>query len=554
MRPPPHWIAAAALVAGVGTVAAQATETALSVIPRPARMTRGSGVFALTPGTVVVTDRATRQVGHRLADWLSPATGFRLAVAGAPGSAARVVSLRLDPSLARLGDEGYRLSVTPGRITIRAFRPAGAFYAVQSLRQLLPPEIFREAPVAGVAWTVPSVEIEDIPRFPWRGAHLDVSRSFMPKEFVKKYIDLLALHKMNRFHWHLTDDQGWRVEIKKYPRLTSVGAWRRETLIGIQHAYADSTQWQYDKRPHGGFYTQDDIREIVAYAQARFVTIVPEIEMPGHAQAAIAAYPELGNTGAQLEVLRRWGVNPNIFNPEDATIRFLQDVLTEVLTLFPGRYIHIGGDEAVKDQWQASPRAQARIRELGLKDEHELQSWFIRQMDAFLTARGRSLVGWDEILEGGLAPNATVMSWRGMEGGIAAAQAGHDVVMTPTSHTYFDYYQSGDTAAEPPAIGGFLPLDTVYAFEPVPAALGLAAAPHVLGAQGQVWTEYLRRPKDVEYMAYPRLTALAEVVWTPRDRKDFADFLARLETHLLRLGILDVNYRPLSTLSGTRSR
>ena len=541
-----HWIATAALVAGVGTAAAQTSESALSVIPRPARMTRGSSAFVITAGTVVATDRATRQVGHQLVDWLAPATGYRLAVAAAGGSAARVISLRLDPSLARLGEEGYRVSVTRTRITIRAFRPAGAFYAVQTLRQLLPVEIFREAPVAGVAWTVPSVEIEDIPRFPWRGAHLDVSRSFMPKEFVKKYIDLLALHKLNRFHWHLTDDQGWRIEIKKYPRLTSVGAWRRETLIGIQHAYADTTQWQYDRRPHGGFYTQDDIREIVAYGQARFVTIIPEIEMPGHAQAAIAAYPELGNTGAQLEVLRRWGVNPNIFNPEDATIHFLQDVLTEVLTLFPGRYIHIGGDEAVKDQWQASPRAQARIRELGLKDEHELQSWFIHQMDAFLTARGRSLVGWDEILEGGLAPNATVMSWRGMDGGIAAAQAGHDVVMTPTSHTYFDYYQSADTAAEPPAIGGLLPLDTVYAFEPVPPALSPAEARHVLGAQGQVWTEYIRHPKNVEYMAYPRLLAIAEVAWTPRERKDFADFRARLETHLVRLGILDVNYRPLA--------
>jgi hexosaminidase len=510
-------------------------------------MTRGSGVFVVTPGTVVVTDRATRQVGHQLADWLSPATGYRLFVAGAvpPGGAARVVSIRLDSSLARLGDEGYRLSAAPTRITIRAFRPAGAFYAVQTLRQLLPAESFREAPVGGVAWTVPAVEIEDSPRFSWRGGHLDASRSFMPKEFVKKFIDLLALHKMNRFHWHLTDDQGWRIEIKKYPRLTSVGAWRRETLIGIQHAYADTMQWRYDGRPHGGFYTQDDVREIVAYARDRFVTIVPEIEMPGHAQAAIAAYPELGNTGARLEVLRRWGVNPNIFNPEDATIRFLQDVLTEVLALFPGRYIHIGGDEAVKDQWQASARAQARIAELGVKDEHGLQSWFIHQMDAFLTARGRSLVGWDEILEGGLAPNATVMSWRGMEGGIAAAQAGHDVVMTPTSHTYFDYYQSRDTVAEPPAIGGFLPLDTVYAFEPVPAALGPAEAAHILGAQGQTWTEYIRHPKNVEYMAYPRLAALAEVVWTPRERRDFADFRARLEQHVLRLDILDVNYRPL---------
>ena len=533
-----HWIAVAALIAG-------AQDTALSVIPRPARMTRGSAVFVLTPGTVVVTDRATREVGHQLAAWLSPATGYRLAVAGAGGSATRVISLRLDPSLARLGDEGYRLSVTPTRITIRAFRPAGAFYAVQTLRQLLPPDILRQAPVAGVSWTVPSVEIEDMPRFSWRGAHLDVSRSFMPKEFVKKYIDLLALHKLNRFHWHLTDDQGWRIEIKKYPRLTSVGAWRRNSLVGVQHDYADTTQWVYDNIPHGGFYTQDDIREVVAYAQARFITVVPEIEMPGHAQAAIAAYPELGNTGAQLEVLRRWGVDPNIFNPEDATIRLLQDVLTEVMALFPGRYIHVGGDEAIKDQWKASPRAQARIRELGLKDEAELQSWFIHQMDAFLTAHGRSLVGWDEILEGGLAPNATVMSWRGMEGGIAAALAGHDVVMTPTSNTYFDYYQSQDRASEPMAIGGFLPLDSVYAFEPVPAALGPAEAAHILGTQGQIWTEYQRNPKNVEYMVFPRLVALSEVAWTPRDQKNFADFRARLAKHVVRLGMLDVNYRPL---------
>jgi hexosaminidase len=536
-----HWIVIAALAANLGT---QSPDTTLSVVPRPVRMTRGTASFTLTPGTVIVADRATREIGHQLAGWIFPASGYRLAVTGVAGNAPRTISLRLDPALTQLGDEGYRLSVTRTRITIRAFRPAGAFYAVQSLRQLLPAEVFREAPVEGVQWTVPSVEIEDIPRFQWRGAHLDVSRSFMPKEFVRKFVDLLALHKMNRFHWHLTDDQGWRIEIKKYPRLTAVGAWRRETLIGIQHAYADTTQWQYDRRPHGGFYTQDDIREIVAYAQARFVTIVPEIEMPGHAQAAIAAYPELGNTGQQLEVLRRWGVNPNIFNPEDATIRFLQDVLTEVMALFPGRYIHIGGDEAVKDQWQASPRAQARIRELGLNDEHELQSWFIRQMDAFLTARGRSLVGWDEILEGGLAPNATVMSWRGMEGGIAAAQAGHDVVMTPTSHTYFDYYQSRDTAGEPPAIGGFLPLDSVYAFEPVPATFTPAQAAHVLGTQGQTWTEYIRNPKNVEYMAFPRLVALAEVAWTPRELRNFADFLTRLGSHFARLDILDVNYRP----------
>src|SRR3989442_7917225 len=297
-----------ALLAGV-------QDTTLSVIPKPVRMTRGTGSFLLTGATVMVTDRATRDIGHQLADWIRPATGYRLAVGAAPEAGAEAISIRIDPTLARLGDEGYRLSVTPARITIRAFRPAGAFYAVETLRQLLPPDIFRAAPMAGVSWTVPAVEIEDWPRFSWRGAHLDVSRSFMPKEFVKKYIDLLALHKLNRFHWHLTDDQGWRIEIKKYPLLTSIGAWRRQSLVGVQHAYPDTTPSVYDNIPHGGVYTQDNVREIVAYAQARFITVVPEIEMPGHAQAAIAAYPWLGNTGQQLGVLTHGGRHANTPRP-----------------------------------------------------------------------------------------------------------------------------------------------------------------------------------------------------------------------------------------------
>src|SRR5467141_723145 len=520
------------------TLVAAVQDTTLAVIPRPAHMTRGTGTFLLTAATVVVTDRDTRQIGYQLADWLQPATGYRLAVSSAAGTAARTISLRVDPALSRLGEEGYRLTVTGTRITIRAFPPAGVFYGVETLRQLLPPDVFRAAPVAGVVWTVPAVEIEDMPRFQWRGAHLDVSRSFMPKEFVKKYIDLLALHKLNRFHWHLTDDQGWRIEIKKYPLLTSVGAWRRNSLVGVQRGYADTTQWVYDNIPHGGFYTQDDVREVVAYAQARFITVVPEIEMPGHAQAAIAAYPWLGNTGEQLEVLAHWGVDENILNPSDSAIHFMQDVLTEVLALFPSHWVHTGGDEAVKVQWQASPVAQARIRELGLHSENQLQSWMTAQMSRWLEARGRALIGWDEILEGGtegLAPNAVVMSWRGMEGGIAAAQAGHDVVMTPTSNTYFDYYQSQSTAAEPLAIGGFLPLDTVYAFEPVPATFDSAQAAHILGTQGQIWTEYQRTPKNVEYMVFPRLIALAEVAWTTREMRNFADFSARLTKHLARL-------------------
>ena len=539
-----YHIAMINLLALVALLAVQ--DTSVAVIPQPAHLTRGTGTFLLTPGTAIVTDQATRQIGYQLADWLQPATGYRLSVGGAAGAAARVISLRLDPALARLGPEGYRLTVSGTRITIRAFQPAGVFYGVETLRQLLPPDIFRAAPVSGVMWTVPAVEIEDQPRFSWRGAHLDVSRSFMPKEFVKKYIDLLALHKLNRFHWHLTDDQGWRIEIKKYPLLTSIGAWRRQSLVGQQHGYADTSQWVYDKIPHGGFYTQDDVREIVAYAQARFITVVPEIEMPGHAQAAIAAYPWLGNTGQQLEVLTHWGVDQNILNPSDSAIHFMQDVLTEVLALFPSHWIHTGGDEAPKQQWQASPVAQARIKELGVHSENELQSWLTAQMSRFLETHGRALIGWDEILEGGtegLAPNAVVMSWRGMDGGIAAAQAGHDVVMTPTSNTYFDYYQSQNTANEPLAIGGFLPLETVYAFEPVPASFDSTQGSHILGTQGQIWTEYQRTPRNVEYMVFPRLIALAEVAWTSRDQRNFADFSARLTKHLARLGVLDVNYR-----------
>ena len=521
-----------------------ASDSIPAIVPRPAHVTPQPGAFTLRAGTVIVTDRALRKVGELLADYLFPATGLRLAVATAAPAGTPAISIRLDSTLARLGDEGYRLDVSRSRVAIRAYRAAGAFYGIETLRQLLPPAIFRQAEVAGVAWSIPGIAIEDLPRFAWRGVHLDVARHFMPKEFVKKLIDLAALHKLNRFHWHLTDDQGWRLEIKQYPRLTQVGAWRPQTIIGRPDR--DSTKWRFDGQPHGGFYTQDDVREIVAYARARFVTIVPEIEMPGHSQAAIAAYPELGNRGDTLPVWMGWGVDENILNPGDATVRFYQNVLTEVMALFPGRWIHIGGDEAPKTQWKASPLAQARIRELGLKDEDELQSWFTHRMDEFLTAHGRTLVGWDEILQGGLAPNAVVMSWRGVDGGIAAAQAGHDVVMAPGSHTYFDHYQSADTVAEPLAIGGYLPLDTVYAFEPVPPALTASEARHVLGAQGQLWTEYVPDAKRAEYMVFPRVCALAEVLWTPPEERDYGDFTRRLVTHLQRLAVLDVNYRPLA--------
>jgi hexosaminidase len=528
--------------AGVPASASAATteRSVTDVVPAPvsAKADPKAG-FRLTPSTVISADRGAGQVADYLRGLLRPATGYPLPVV--PQAAGKpAISLKLGHDT-RIGTEGYELKVSRDGVALQANTADGLFEGVQSLRQLLPVEIFRDAPVAGVRWTVPAVTIEDRPRFPWRGAHLDVSRHFMPKEFVKKYIDLLALHKMSSFHWHLTDDQGWRIEIRKYPRLTQVGAWRAQTLVG--RAGRDTSQYTYDKKRHGGFYTQDDAREIVAYAAERFINVVPEIEMPGHSQAAIAAYPSLGNFGDTLQVWTAWGVSPHILNPSDTTIAFMQDVLTEVMALFPSKFIHVGGDEAVKTQWKASPRAQERIRALGLKDEDELQSWFIKQMDAFLTAHGRRLVGWDEILEGGLAPNAVVMSWRGIQGGIAAASQGHDVVMTPGSHTYFDHYQA-DRAVEPLAIGGFLPIDTVYSYEPVPAELAPAFIQHILGAQAQVWTEYIEGPKNVEYMAYPRMCALAEVLWTPRDKKDFADFSNRLTAHLARLDALDVNYRP----------
>jgi hexosaminidase len=530
-------------LAGVAALALAAQQPAIAVVPRPGQVAPGAGVFTLAPGTVIWTDPATASLGRWLARALQPATGFALEVRTGGTVSGPRISLRRDTTLRRLGPEGYRLEVSPARVFIRAPEPAGVFYGIQTLRQLLPAAAFRAARVRDVSWEVPAVVIEDAPRFSWRGGHLDVCRHFMPKEFVKKYIDLLALHKLNRFHWHLTDDQGWRLAIRKYPRLTDVGGWRAQTLVG--HHSDDSTRWVFDGARHGGWYTQDDVREIVAYAAERFITVVPEIEMPGHAQAAIASYPWLGTTGASVRVMEVWGVSRNILRPVDSVVTFMQDVLSEVLELFPGPFIHVGGDEAAKDQWRGSVEVQRRIRDLGVANEAELQSWFIRQMDAFLTARGRRLVGWDEILEGGLAPGATVMSWRGTDGGIAAARAGHDAVMAPGSHTYFDHYQSENRAAEPLAIGGLTPLETVYAFEPLPAELEPEFARHILGAQGQVWTEYITGPKQVEYMAYPRMAALAEVLWSPAAQRDYADFLGRLASHLGRLDVLDVDYRPL---------
>lgn len=521
---------------------AQSSAQAASVVPKPVKLEIGERTFNINGDTRILADTAdagaARTAGY-LASVLRPATGFPLSVqALADGETGNAIVLCLLQNADNLGKEGYRLDVTPSSITIAAPSDTGLFYGVQTLRQLMPAEILSATPAQGAEWTVPCVHIEDYPRFAWRGILVDVSRHFMPKEALKEFIDAMALQKMNSLQLHLTDDQGWRIEIRKYPKLTEVGAWREKTVVG----HAGRKPWKFDGQRHGGFYTQDDIRELVAYAAQRHVRIVPEIEMPGHAQAAIASYPELGNTKEQLPVWPGFGINKNIFSPEENTILFLQHVLAEVVDLFPSLYIHVGGDEAVKDQWKKSRVAQERIETLGLEDEDELQSYFIRRMDAFLTERGRRLVGWDEILEGGLAEGATVMSWRGEEGGIKAANAGHDVVMAPNAYTYFDYYQ-GDKKTEPLAIGGNLPLEKVYSFNPIPGGLEPDKEKHILGAQAQLWTEYIATPEHLEYMAFPRACALAEVVWSPQESRDYGDFRARLAPHLERLDALGVHYR-----------
>jgi hexosaminidase len=427
-----------------------------------------------------------------------------------------------------LPDESYELTATPQGVTIRGGGAAGLFYALQTLRQLLP--------VDG-SGRIPTVTIRDAPRFRYRGMHLDVGRHLFPVAFIKRYIDLLARYKLNAFHWHLTEDQGWRLQIRAYPRLTTVGAWRRETVVRNQ-----LQPYLGDGRPYGGFYTQDQVREIVAYATARHVTVIPEIELPGHAKAALAAYPDLACTAGPFEVATTWGVHEDVYCPSERTFAFLETVLGEVLELFPSPYIHIGGDEVPKRRWKESALAQEIIRREGLRDENELQSWFIRRVEAFLRSRGRRIIGWDEILEGGLAPDATVMSWRGVSGGIEAARQRHDVIMTPGSHLYFDHYQ-GARETEPLAIGGFTPLERVYGFEPIPPELTPEEARHVLGAQANVWTEYISTTDYVEYMAFPRMLALAEVVWTPVAGRSWQDFLRRLPDQLARLDLMQVNYR-----------
>ncbi|MCB1845634.1 MAG: beta-N-acetylhexosaminidase [Halioglobus sp.] len=505
-----------------------------SLLPLPGRVMPGEGVFTLTAGTQVAIDDALPGTPAVLRRLLGAATGFAF-----PPAAESVAAIRIQRRES-LPAEAYRLDISPQEIRIEAACEAGALYALQTLRQLLAPAVdtVREG---ATQWQLPALRIEDQPRFAWRGMHLDVARHFMPVAFIKRFIDLLSLHKLNRFHWHLTDDQGWRIEIRRYPELTRVGSRRAQTLCG-HPLRRRGEKPRYDGTPHGGFYTQDEVREVVAYAAARHVTVVPEIEFPGHAQAVIAAYPELGNSGRAVKVKEDWGISRHTLNPSEATLAFYRNVLTEVLELFPSPYIHIGGDEVLKREWRDSAAVQQRMRELGLEHAGALQAWLVRQVSDFLEAHGRRLVGWDDIAGDGLSQQALVMNWRGRSRGVKAARAGHNVVIALTSHTYFDYYQA-DKRGEPLALGFYLPLRRVYALDPSPASLAPTVRQRIVGVQGQLWTEFMRTPRHVEYMAFPRLCALAEVAWSPQHARNEDDFLRRLQGHLTRLDALGVRYR-----------
>lgn len=582
-----------------------------NLIPWPSSLQLFNGSFLLSPSTRVIANvrvEEAKSTVETCLEQLNAASGFSIrAEFGNDSSSERLSSnaqfrnnvsliefiLEVDDDLANIlkddlaagkrfvQQEAYSLKINPERVTIRAIHGPGLYYGCQTFRQLLPPEAFsststRERPSS--FWRAPVVNILDKPRFEYRGMMLDVGRHFMPKAFVKKMIDVMSAHKLNRFHWHLTEDQGWRIEIKKYPKLTKFGSYRRHTLKN--HAGWPEHQWKFDGIPHEGFYTQEEVKEVVGFAAKRHIVIIPEIEMPGHSQAAISAYPELGNRqelldsierkGGQLpenfpvelEVHGAWGVNPNVYNVKDSTLEFLKNVLIEVMELFPSELIHIGGDECPKLQWKFAESAQERIAEFDLKDESELQSWFIGQINEFLLSRGRRVVGWDEILEGGLAREATVMSWRGLEGAFNASKMGHKVIATPTHHTYFDYYQSRDIFDEAfVRIGGQLPLEKVYEFEVVPANFTTEMGQNVLGTQGQLWTEYMKTKDDVEWMGFPRICALAEIAWTSwkdenhrasqqldygssfNHEKSFVDFERRLQHgHLDRLSAQDINF------------
>jgi hexosaminidase len=518
------------------------------LVPAPQKMEVQAGTFALSPSTRILAGAASTETAELLAQSLLKSTKFSFAVKLEDGQpSANSILLTTKDADADLGPEGYELTVAPDSVIIRAPTAAGLFYGSQTLLQLLPPEIFSSNVTESVAWQAPCVHIKDWPRFKWRGLMLDVARHFYSKAEVERYLDNMALHKLNMFHWHLVDDQGWRIEIKEYPKLTEVSAWRSSIGFGLKKE--DSIAYGKDGR-YGGFYTQDDIREIVAYAAARHITIVPEIEMPGHSLAALAAYPQFGTGNGPFTMPTEGGINPGIYSPaKDETFQFLDDVLKEVFQLFPGKYVHIGGDEVPPDPWKNDAACQALMKREGLKTSDELESWFVRRIEKFINANGKTLIGWSEIARGGLAKNAVIMDWIG--GGAEAAADGHDVAMSPaepTDYSYFDHYQSQDTHHEPKAIGGFLPLERVYQFEPIPASLDPKLQFHILGAQGNLWTEYIANIAYLDYMTYPRACAMAEVTWSPKEGRNWESFNTRLQTHLKRLDYVGVKYRPLTPL------
>jgi hexosaminidase len=530
------------LVISSTIVNAQDTDPYMGIIPAPVSVKKSAGEFVLSQQTLVQADTPNNKAVQFFSKFLAENLAYNKQVALRNAKVGFNTIYITSNGTENLPAEGYRLTITPQQITV-AGKGAGLFYGIQTLIQLLPLE-------RGATAKIPAAVIEDYPRFGYRGMMLDVCRHFFSVEFVKRYIDLMAAYKLNTFHWHLTDDQGWRIEIKKYPKLTSVGSRRAQSVIGN---YRDRQPLQYDGVPVTGYYTQDQIRDVIRYASERYITIVPEIEMPGHALAALTSYPELScNPDLKYEVAEKWGVFNNIFCPSEKTFGFLQDVLTEVIDLFPSKYIHIGGDEAPKDIWKQSKFCQDLIKRLKLKDEHGLQSYFIQRMEKFVNTKGRSIIGWDEILEGGLAPNATVMSWRGEEGGIEAAKQSHDVIMTPSSQgLYFDHAQ-GKINQEPVGIGGSAPLQKTYAYNPTPAALSADQQKYIKGVQANLWTEYITTENKVEYMILPRMMALSEVAWTPLANKNFKDFAeTRLPGHLEWLDKNGYNYRVPQAIGAT---
>jgi hexosaminidase len=515
------------------SVNAQDTDPNLGIIPAPVSVKKYPGTFILSLETKLFADTVSNKAVSFLADYLQNNAMLHIQPTANTGQVVVNSFVLTSAGTDALPAEGYRLTITPKNITIAA-KGAGLFYGIQTLLQLMPLE--RSAVIK-----LPAVVIEDYPRFGYRGMMLDVSRHFFSVEFVKKYIDLMAMYKLNNFHWHLTDDQGWRIEIKKYPKLTLIGSKRPETLIGRYH----DTSPQYDNTPYGGYYTQDQIREVVKYAADRYINIVPEIEMPGHSDAALAAYPEFGcNPADTYHVSGTWSEHHDVYCPTDETFNFLDDVLSEVMDLFPSKYIHIGGDEVTKDDWQHSDVAQKIMKKLKIKDEHELQSYFIRRIEQFVNSRGRSVIGWDEILEGGVAPNATIMSWQGESGGIAAARQSHNVIMTPSSNALYLDHAQGKLENEPLGIGGYSPLKQTYSYNPVPAVLTDDQQKYIIGVQANLWTEYIPTENKVEYMVLPRMLALSEIAWSQLANKNFIDFTdTRLPQHLAWLDKNNFNYR-----------